>query len=100
MTALRPGTSPPPVRMPIRFLAMTTPSRIRITHAPRCGSLRPPGEGRGPLRPVREQPGQAEKGRKRVGDDPGRNARQIGPHAAFVLEPLAERACGKRLAEL
>src|SRR4029450_1835175 len=25
MTELRPGTSPPPVRMPIRFFAMTTP---------------------------------------------------------------------------
>src|SRR6266849_2384928 len=29
MTALRPGTSPPPVRMPMRFFAITTPLAAR-----------------------------------------------------------------------
>ena len=38
MIALTPGTSPPPVRMPIRFLAMpaSQDSHILITPASRC----------------------------------------------------------------
>src|SRR5262245_10510887 len=41
MTELRPGTSPPPVRMPIRFFAMTTPLR----HVTGLFGKRAPGRG-------------------------------------------------------
>src|SRR5438270_12109586 len=46
MTELRPGTSPPPVRMPIRFFAMTTPLR----HFPGLLGRRASGSGGKPLR--------------------------------------------------
>src|SRR6185312_3086473 len=46
MTELRSGTSPPPVRMPIRFFAMTTPLR----HVPGLLWRRASGSGGKPLR--------------------------------------------------
>src|SRR5215510_16252155 len=46
MTELRPGTSPPPVRMPMRFLAMTlTPQLVSSPyskHRPRASAPLPP----------------------------------------------------------
>src|SRR6266516_5752455 len=60
MTELRPGTSPPPVRMPIRFFAMATllyqasefvipdePQRRQVYAA--CASLAACGESRSPV---------------------------------------------------
>ena len=42
MTELRPGTSPPPVRMPIRFFAMTTPLLHSDPTKDRSGSILSP----------------------------------------------------------
>src|SRR5215475_11635949 len=113
MTALRPGTSPPPVRIPMRFLAMASPfgwagmRSIALAHVRRrIDSASPehalitnnaPATLWFPSRfAVRagQQRGQPEERRKRMRHHIGGNLRKIRAQAPFRLEALAKRACG------
>src|SRR5690348_2057658 len=120
MTALRPGTSPPPVRIPMRFLAMASPfgwgthATYALTHCRRRVDAgfaatralitnNAPGTLWFPSRfAVRsgQQRGQPEERRKRMRHHISGNLRKIRAQPPFRLETLAKRALRESRAQL
>src|SRR5215510_10461238 len=89
MTEFRPGTSPPPVRMPMRFLAMTALSALReLLVSPRVFSHRA-GRGGRARGTVRNCPQPDERG-SGVYDDARGNRLEVRSKTPFVLESRPE----------
>src|SRR5689334_9212518 len=110
MTALRPGTSPPPVRIPMRFFAIAMPFRIGAQQiralTPGIGESTPASPrqahifdnapatlwfpSRFAIRPG-EQRGQPEERRKLMRHHIGGNLRKIRAQPPLRFESLAKR---------